>query len=312
MSFKRNPKNIELDGVDSDLSALRMRYDQNRSGKIKIGNAILAEKAKKDSGWKFSIALLRMREIEKIIRHRHGSHIPESDDADIYIEAAILTCSGQDMKAWCWRWSPWIMERYEEIVAPLEWKHRRRKRGQRADDVGKMLHVSNTERTKLDLRTIGSFDIPKAERDRLAKERKKERDRTYQEQRRKAAGAQNRQSYEAESVEQKKPWVEMNMSRRTWYRRGRPMRGTGPSHIVYTNGKDDGLVPTVQKAPQAVPPRPSVHIEKSTVAVGNPHKAVRQAEGVGAHSHSEQPPSDRHHLPARPVSLDGAAKKKAG
>ena len=35
--------------------------------------------------------------------------------------------------------------------------------------------------------------------------------------------AQPREQYEAESLSRTKPWEKLGMSRRTWYRRGKPM-----------------------------------------------------------------------------------------
>lgn len=60
------------------------------------------------------------------------------------------------------------------------------------------------------LRTIVSRDI--------AAERHREREKV----RRRAAGAVDRESYEANSLSRQKPWEALGMSRATWYRNGKP------------------------------------------------------------------------------------------
>src|SRR5690606_12801147 len=79
------------------------------------------------------------------------------------------------------------------------------------------LPISDEEQRRL--RTIISTD--------LAKERHRKRD----EARRRAAGAIDRATYEANSLSRRKPWEALGMSRRTWYRVGKPMppeSGTSP------------------------------------------------------------------------------------
>jgi len=162
---------------------------------------------------------------------------------------------------------------------------------QGADECAKMLCVTMAERTALGLHTIGACDISKKERQQLAKELKRERDRTRDEQKRKSAGAKSRESYEADSLSASKPWEAMNMSRRTWYRKGKPVRGTGPSRVVYTE-IGEALVPTDQKAPQAVPPLPFADIEKDGSEAVRAGTAKHRPSGppLGAASGSTVPP----------------------
>lgn len=58
----------------------------------------------------------------------------------------------------------------------------------------------------------------------------KERHAKREESRRRAAGAMERAKYEANSISKTKPWEALGMSRRTWYRAGKPTAeaGTGP------------------------------------------------------------------------------------
>lgn len=66
----------------------------------------------------------------------------------------------------------------------------------------------------------------------ISKDMAKGRDRARKEAARRAAGAVDRETYESQSLSRQKPWEALGMSRRTWYRSGKPMpseRGTSPS-----------------------------------------------------------------------------------
>jgi ElaB/YqjD/DUF883 family membrane-anchored ribosome-binding protein len=56
----------------------------------------------------------------------------------------------------------------------------------------------------------------------MATERRRERDRQRHEARRRAAGAVDRETYEAQSASRNKPWEAVGMSRASWYRAGKP------------------------------------------------------------------------------------------
>lgn len=63
----------------------------------------------------------------------------------------------------------------------------------------------------------------------MATERRRERDRQRHETRRRAAGAVDRETYEAHSASRNKPWEAVGMSRASWYRAGKPMQKTEQS-----------------------------------------------------------------------------------
>jgi hypothetical protein len=85
----------------------------------------------------------------------------------------------------------------------------------RADDLGKILMVTDAERTRLRFTTIGACDVSKAERTR----RRKQRNRRAQEARRRARGATPRAQYLQAAIARQQPWIAEGVSRRTWYRR---------------------------------------------------------------------------------------------
>jgi hypothetical protein len=204
---------------------------------LKIGNCILAEKPRRyRTDWKPSRPHMRRAEVEKVIRARHGGMIPDPGDTDDrdtclgYIRAAAFSLSLQDMPNWCSKWAPWATAAEVGAIAAQAVKRRRM---MNADGVAGLLTVTMEERTRLQLKTIGACDVTKAERARLAKERKRQRDRERQALKRRAAGSPDRASHEAQSLSASRPWEAEGISRRTWYRR----RGTSPSRIdIYENG----------------------------------------------------------------------------
>lgn len=84
-----------------------------------------------------------------------------------------------------------------------------------------------TDDEQRQLRTLISRD--------MAAERRRERDRKRDEARRRASGAVDRETYESRSAARLRPWEALGMSRRSWYRAGKPQpgdAGTGSSPIT--------------------------------------------------------------------------------
>ncbi|KLC12431.1 replication protein [Xanthomonas perforans] len=84
-----------------------------------------------------------------------------------------------------------------------------------------------TDDEQRQLRTLISRD--------MAAERRRERDRKRDEARRRASGAVDRETYESRSAARLRPWEALGMSRRSWYRAGKPYpgdSGTGSSPIT--------------------------------------------------------------------------------
>ena len=123
--------------------------------------------------------------------------------------------------AWLSLWTPWmslteVQALTTKVIAkPIRWS---------ADKLGKRLNLTEAERQRLKITTIGAADVDKAER--LA--RRNERKRLREQERRRAAGAKTRTEYEAQSISRSKPWETLGISRRTWYRLGKPTAGTSP------------------------------------------------------------------------------------
>ncbi|PBB77890.1 hypothetical protein CK218_27695 [Mesorhizobium sp. WSM3879] len=239
-----------------------VKLNKDGSERLMLGDVILKEKPAHKTTKPFSIQLLRLREVEKVIKDRHGGMIPDPEDTDDretclnYVKAAAFSPSAQDMFNWCRKWAPWVLDaELTDILAQAS----RHSRMMTADGVAGLLAVTMAERDRLRLKTIGACDISKEERANLAKERKRDRDRSKKAEGRKARGCKDRESYEAESAEHLEPWNAEGISRRTWFYRKARTDCTSPSRVdvprngdtpVQRDAKTDGD-PVVSSKPAA-------------------------------------------------------------
>lgn len=202
----------------------RARRKALSSGQAMLGKCLLGT-VNRPRDWKASLSLMRLREIEKIIRLRHGAVIPDpedTDDVDLcigYIRAAALSAPQQKLSDWCARFAPWALGRWDEISAKMQERPARRKRMLSADAAASLMWVTMRERAEFGLKTIGACDLTKAERKSVAQANKRERDRNRQERKRRELGMADRKSQQALSLATTKPWEAEGISRRTWFYR---------------------------------------------------------------------------------------------
>lgn len=180
---------------------------------------------------RYSHATHRLRELERIIRDRHGATVPDTDDADCYIVPAAL-CFRQMaidrgdspspekvtpvLKFWCEQWAPAFCDSIPALVTKICGE----KRGLgKADQLGKKLRLLDTDRTRLSIRTIGAYDVDRKAREKRRLEKKRKRDRERARAKRAAKGAVTRAQYLAGCLSQSKPWEVEDISRRTYERR---------------------------------------------------------------------------------------------
>jgi hypothetical protein len=175
----------------------------------------------------FSVGALRVTQLQRLFAARYGRQLPDDDagkdDAFVMVNAlAWRPNAHRRIPAWLSLWAPWMTSTEVQalttkvIAKPIRWG---------ADKLGKRLNLTEAERYRLQITTIGAVDVDKAQR--LA--RRRERARLRDQERRRSAGAKPRAEYEAQSISRSKPWQAMGISRRTWYRRhGQPTGGTGP------------------------------------------------------------------------------------
>jgi hypothetical protein len=133
--------------------------------------------------------------------------------------------------AWLSLWAPWMNDAPEltakVLSKPLRWS---------ADKLGAKLGLTDADRTRLKIFTIGAIDCSKAQRGRRRTKAKENR----RVAKRRAAGAVARAEYEAESLSKTKPWETLGISRRTWERRRakNPVASLVPTPIVAPNAVD--------------------------------------------------------------------------
>ena len=208
----------------------------------------------------FSLATLRLREIERLIRSRH-LYVPNTDDADIYLVPAaqllrriVLDKFGQltiadiidRLEVWAPSFAPQISAETLESVARYAMGHPILAN---ADTLAAQLRLTYEERARLRITTIGACDVNRAGRASLRKERKRLRDRARALAKRAACGAIPRAKYLANSLSRARPWEAEGISRSTWERRRKAAfsgewqtqgdASPSPSILTYLGG--DGL-----------------------------------------------------------------------
>ena len=250
------------------------------SEQVLLGKVIMKEKpARKRASrqdWQFSREFLRVREIEDVIRYRHGSVIPDptgTDDVDsclAYLRAVAMTPRSQDVASWSSKWAPWADPVTVQSIAKLG---NGRKWMLKADAVAKLLDVTMSLRTVLGLHTIGACDMATAERKDLAKANKRERDKARQERKRRELGMVDRKSQQAQTLASTKPWEAEGISRRTWfYRQKRDCTAMSPVGI-----KRKGDTPVQPASQPDLPPTPP------QILIGQ-SRAAGLIAGLGDHS----------------------------
>jgi hypothetical protein len=174
------------------------------------------------------ITLIRLRELERIFSWRYGAILPDnySGRDGLILAAHHIAHSGPHaelhIRAWVRLWAPWmsadqVATLAERVIAkPMKFK---------ADTLGRRLQLSSIERQRLGITTIGAFDQDAEAR----KAARKSRRRTAERLRRRAKGAKPRDQYEP--LTKTKPWERLGMTRRSWYRHGRPMPTKASANI---------------------------------------------------------------------------------
>jgi hypothetical protein len=167
-----------------------------------------------------SLAALRIADLCRLFLARYGRTLPDDDAgrADARIMAHHLARRSNAERriiSWLELQAPWMKPpEIKALIAEVV----NRPRKWRADTLGKCLNLTDVERHRLVITTIGAVDVDRAER--IARRREKARQRD--EQRRRARGAKPRAEYEASSINRTKPWQALRMSRASWYRAGKP------------------------------------------------------------------------------------------
>jgi hypothetical protein len=148
----------------------------------------------------YNPATHRLRELERIISHRHGTLL-DTDDSDIYLVPvaqslhhiyekrygpATMADVLDRLQVWAQLWTPLVPKNHLEDSAR---EAMRCQKLDKADALAVRLKLTYADRQFLRITTIGSFDVNKAGRTRLRKERKRLKDRERDAAKRAASGA---------------------------------------------------------------------------------------------------------------------------
>lgn len=167
------------------------------------------------------LSAIRLRELNALLTARHGAEqLP--DNADVRRAIVIIAHHLASLPAhprttissWISLRAPWFtMGETEALVLEVVAKPRRWK----AHSLAWALRLTAADRKALHITTIGACDLSPAERDAHRKVEAKRRAAAI----RRARGAIPRAEYLA-AVAAPQPWAVLGISRRTWYRRGKP------------------------------------------------------------------------------------------
>ena len=136
-----------------------------------------------------SIITLRIRELDRLFTARYGHTLPNDDagrDDIVLMAHHLVRCTGEParrVRNWVELRAPWMTsdvaaEIIRSVMAnPLNWG---------ADTLAQRLGVTEAERRRLLIRTIGAIDMTKEERKKARRLRQRQRDNA----RRRAQGVQ--------------------------------------------------------------------------------------------------------------------------
>jgi len=218
-----------------------------RVGRKKVlGTVVLGEYARTNAS--FDGALLRMREVEKLIRHRFGRMLPPCTDADPYLrviahsQAAMKRHSvlKEVLQGWCARFAPHLLDDFENVFHCTRLAVDGRRWNLSPSDAGATLKLTFDERAHLDIRTMNAFDVSIEEQRRQVQEKRRADDIERKRMARRQATGRDRESYLKE-VSRGEPWKALNISRSYFYQleKQQRTRSAHPAQDVEWTGSAD-------------------------------------------------------------------------
>jgi hypothetical protein len=227
---------------------------------IKSRYAALREKYRSEAAQFRFITFMRVGDLESIFEDRYGLHLPDDDAGrdDLVVMANHLAHYGGAPETVVGRVVEWAALHAPTIstdrVTALASKVAARPIKWSADKLAWRMRLTMEDRTRLGITTIGAFDVGKKDRPEwlAAHHRKRKADD------RRSEGVPTRAEWLANSDTANEWWKAMGMSRRTWYRKGKPMseagHGTKPAPEA---ARGTGLADHIerQRPAEAVPTR---------------------------------------------------------
>jgi hypothetical protein len=195
---------------------------------------------------------LRLGDLRRLFADRcRGSILPDDDAGRDYLRELLLPISlgpnevvqrrgaiaiwgpTERMRREIELRAPWMSEdETQEVLNEIDlmpmWQ-----RKPMARTLGERLQVTYGERARLQLRTIGPYDMTEAAMELVRKQKKRQRDRR----RRLSQGAETRADYlAAHKISKEQPWIALRISRRTYYYQIKQEQAncTGPRQVNLT------------------------------------------------------------------------------
>ena len=167
-----------------------------------------------------SLDTLRNAEFDRCVADKVGTVFPDDDHGRDLLFAAlhlkIPRGEGEPgLRRYMRRMAPWLGE--DEAGRLLDWVFAKQYR-YGADKLAELFALTDDDRRRRGIRTIGAVDVPREAR--LARRRASKNARRKA--KRRASGMKSRAEYESASASRNRPWEAFGISRRTWERRGKP------------------------------------------------------------------------------------------
>jgi hypothetical protein len=178
-----------------------------------------------------TVRRLRYGDLLKLIRYRYGANGVPDDDAGrpdlmelLYLASMAPAGAEKKVRNNIELYAPWMQtDEVEALVQHLSLTPHYQK-VRTAEELGRLLHLTNAERERLKLWRIRPVDMTAEQLGQQAKERECIR-RAAQ---RRKKGIRTKEAYFAELADRPKPWVTEGISRRTWERRQKQCRKPSP------------------------------------------------------------------------------------
>jgi len=159
---------------------------------------------------------LRLGNLRTLCRHRYGPTLPDDDAGradlrELLLPISVSANAAVRMPKAIELWAPWMGQ--QEAIQLIDDINRTpiRRRKPNGKVLGERLQVTNAQREQLKLWTIAACDMSEEEAQEWRKAKNRERSRR----RRQLRGAKP----QASSTSRAKPWLDLGMSRASWYRR---------------------------------------------------------------------------------------------
>ena len=178
-----------------------------------------------------TVRRLRYGDVLKLIRYRYGANGVPDDDAGrpdlmelLYLASMAPAGAEKKVRNNIELYAPWMQtDEVEALIQDLSLTPHYQK-VRTAEQLWRLLHLTNAERERLKLWRIGPVDMTAEQ---LAQQTK-ERERIRRAAQRRKNGIRTKEAYLAELADRPKPWLAEGISRRTWERRQKQRRNPSP------------------------------------------------------------------------------------